>query len=74
MIDVIKPVVEPVLGHHGAEVLPLVQLLAAGSVGFSMIVLAVRGAILGFGSRARSAAMRGIVEPAKPREPSEVDR
>lgn len=68
MIDVVQPVVEPVLGHHGAEVLPLVQLLAAGSVGFSMIVLAVRGAILGFGARARSAAMRGTVVPAERRE------
>ena len=59
MIDVVKPVVEPVLAHHGAEVLPLVQLLAAGGFGFSVILLAVRGTILGIEARARSAGARG---------------
>jgi hypothetical protein len=60
VIDLVEPVVEPVLAHHGAEVLPLVQLVAAGGLGVGVVLLAVRGVISGIEARARSAAARGI--------------
>ena len=59
MIDVVGPAVEPVLTHHGAEVMPILQLLAAGGFGVSMMLLAIRGSISGIAARGRSAAKRG---------------
>jgi hypothetical protein len=49
VIDVVQPALDPIVTHHGAEVVPLVQLIAAGGFGLSMIV----GAIAGIAARLR---------------------